>query len=319
MSVPGYWRIEKKLLNRRLSKFQSSINFNPEANFYIFADPRGGSTWLTEIIKELTNSAIIWEPLAISKVKEIKELGFAWRQFIPEDVDWAEAKAELDKIFRGRTLNDWLTTRTDISELKQASNLLVKFCRGNQLLPWMTNRFDFKYKPVFMVRHPFAVVASQMKQGGWDYSFDSFDIPNGPYNHVYLEHEEFLSQIKTKEQALVATWCMCNQVPLNHKNNNKNWITLNYEEFLLRPKDSILRVFKEWNLNSANIDDLNFSKPSKTTVKGSPISGRAQIENWMKSFSKIQIVEMERVLDYFGVEAYSSNPFPEIIYNYGNQ
>jgi len=65
----------------------------------LFSDPRGGSTWLTEILMKAINPAVIWEPLSPGINSEFKKLGFPPRQFIPEEDEWPEAKEAFQELF----------------------------------------------------------------------------------------------------------------------------------------------------------------------------------------------------------------------------
>src|SRR5690606_852588 len=161
------FRIRKLKKQWDLWYLQSKMDVKPLEHFLIFSDPRGGSTWLMQIVKQVTNKPILWEPLHVKNVPELQKIGFGWRQYIPEQANWTEAKEFFDKLFKGKILNPWIMQQTTKQELLQADQLVVKFCRGNALMPYLTSTYSFKYKPIFMVRHPFAVVASQMKHGGW--------------------------------------------------------------------------------------------------------------------------------------------------------
>lgn len=93
-----------------------------------------------------------------------RDLGFSWRQRIDEGTQWDEARAAFERTFRGRTLNLWSCT-SDLGDYLRAERLVVKLCRANGALPWLTEAFDFRYAPIYLVRHPFAVAASQVKWG----------------------------------------------------------------------------------------------------------------------------------------------------------
>lgn len=314
--IPSIYRSKQLIKNTELFFLSKKMDIKPLQNFLIFSDPRGGSTWLSELIQKITNTAIIWEPLAINKVNTFNQLNFGWRQYIPEGENWQEAKEAFEKVFKGQVLNCWTTYATNSKELIEANQLLVKFCRGNALLPWLTNQFNFKYKPIYLIRHPFAVVSSQLKQGGWDCSFQGFQIPKTPYNEIYSKHSEYLKSLRHKEEALTATWCITNQIPLQNKRNNQCWLTLNYEELLLNPKKSLERILDEWEIDY-NLEKLDFIKASKTTIKGSPIKGISQLEFWKHSLNKEQIARMNDVLNYFQINAYSIDTYPIKVYNYG--
>lgn len=319
MRIPGLNRLKRTIKQTQLNQLAPKMDMQVEEAFSLFSDPRGGSTWLTELLlAELKGVEVIWEPLNITEVEGFQKLDFSWRQYIPHDQEWTAAKSVFEKVFKGQILNNWTTYMTTPKALKTAEGLFVKFCRGNALLPWLVNQFDFKYQPIYMIRHPFAVVASQLKQGGWNYDYGGFQIPEGPFSEHTAKHKGFLESLASKEEALTATWCLTNQVPLTHPNNNQSWITLSYEEMVLEPLVCLKRIFDRWEM-SANIDfkhlEQKVNKPSSTTVKGSAISGNTQIEQWTKRLSEEQVQKMSRVLEYFDVEVYSKDPYPQIKFN----
>src|SRR5690606_7146300 len=80
-------------------------NINVHSNHLIFAEPRGGSTWLMETIQMITQEPVIWEPLHLGrKNNPFKKLNFEWRQYIPEEMEWEEAKILFSKLFSGKIL-----------------------------------------------------------------------------------------------------------------------------------------------------------------------------------------------------------------------
>ncbi len=279
--------------------------YDPANNHYIFADPRGGSTWLMEIIQSITNEPVIWEPLDLKlRRNPFKSINFGWRQHIPEQGQWEEAFELFQQLFEGKILEKNSLDYSTFKQLKNSETLLFKICRGNALLPWLCHNFEFKHQPVYLVRHPFAVVSSQLKHGAWDYDFKGFEIPETPFNANYLKHRAFLKTLKTKEEALVASWCLSNLESLNHRHNNVKWVTITYEDFVLNPEKEIQRITDRWNL-SIDITSLNLRKDSVTTRADSPGEALKRIANWKTNFDSKQLAAMGRVLDYFEVSLYS--------------
>lgn len=249
----------------------------------------------------------------VAKVKEIRELGFHWRQYIPEYENWPEAKVIIEKILSGRLLSPYLCQGTTPRQLRSASNLLIKFCRANQLLPWLTRQFNFQLPPIYLVRHPCAVVASQLQQGGWKNVSSSFTIPQGRYASFYSDHAPFLAKIDSVEKRLAAFWCLCNRVPLGHSDNNKRWITITYESLLLNSAAELERIGKRWKTVIPRNLYESPQSASSTTVSESPIlEGRVhqQLEYWKRKLSVRQIADIMDVLDYFEIELYNSDVLP---------
>jgi hypothetical protein len=292
------------------SQLSRQTSFAPENALIITGDPRGGTTWLSEIIQTLPNTPIIWEPLWLGKEKTFREIGFSYRQYIPEEEFFLEAHQAFSRLFSGKILNNFLCQFTSPKEIQNADNLLFKFVRANQLLPWLTNQFNFHHPPLYIVRHPCAVVASQIKQGGWEHVKPKFEIPKGPYKEFYLEHEDFISGIDTIEKRMTFVWALTNSVPLEHSGNNIRWVTITYEDLLLEPEHELNRIEKRWGVQFPDAVKNIIQKPSKTTVEGSPILAKKQLEFWKDSLTTRQIDDVFLVLDYFKVKLYSSSPLP---------
>jgi hypothetical protein len=247
-------------------------------------------------------------------VNLFKTLGFAKIQPIPEDARWDEAKEAFESVFRGKALNAWTCSHASRQSFVTANKIIVKFCRANALLPWLMRNFDFNYAPILLIRHPFAIAASKLEWGGWNYDFSGYAIPDCRFNEYYLKHKDFLSKIRTKEEAFVAEWCLQNLVCLRHARNNIDWITVYYECLLMNPEEEIQRIFDRWRLPMP--DDIfdRIGKSSGTTKEATFKQGaEKQLGKWKLSFSREQLKRMAAVLEYFGADQYSMDVFPKAV------
>ena len=282
-------------------------SFIPEDQILIFSDPRGGSTWLSELMNCIPKTMILWEPLNKLHVKEIQYLNFGWRQFIPENEEWPEAKCTFDKILSGKIRNEWTLLRTDVKSFEEANKMIVKLCRGNALLPWMVNQYEFNFKPLYLIRHPFAVVNSQLKQGGWNSNFAKFQVPDIPYNELYQKHQKFLSNLRSKEEVLTAIWCLTNKIPIESKSNNK-YIKIHYEDLVIKPNHILEMIFNNWGISMPDKIHTKIRKASSTSLEKNDVSNYEEfISQWKRQLSKKQILKMSVVLRYFGIELYTGN------------
>ncbi|WPP52613.1 sulfotransferase domain-containing protein [Catalinimonas niigatensis] len=303
--------LENKLIEIQLSLAMRHKEFNPENAILIFSDPRGGSTWLAQLIQHIPNTAVVWEPLHLKEGSYFKHLNFGWRQHIPKDANWSEARQAFSELFQGKHLNAYSTFLSAIKDYRNADYLIFKFCRGNALLPWLVDQFSFKYLPVYLIRHPFAVAASQIKQGGWSSDYQGFKMPDVPFNEIYLEHKSFLSSLRTKEESLVATWCISNMHALNNDNNNQEWICIYYENLLLDPEKELKRIFQLWNMHIPEGILSAVRKPSKTTISDSNVKNlSSQLSSWQVFFDQDTIDKLQRILDYFEITHYSKETMP---------
>ena len=297
--------LSKEFLLKATSPF---VSFPIENNKLIFSDPRGGSTWLAELIHESPKTALVWEPLALQKNSVFKKLDFDYRQHIPADAIWPEAKKQFDLIFSGKSLDFHTSRRNTFADYLRAKQLIIKVCRGSALLPWIVSNYDFKYQPVYMLRHPFAVAASQMQQGGWDYEFTKFEIASSPFNEIYKEHEEFLNSLTLKEEALVATWCISNKVSIDSINRDK-YTTIFYEELLLKPAKILDKIYSSWGEEVPDSIYKKINIPSATTATKLK-SRHEQLKKWQSYFTFNQILSLKKVLEYFNISAYDDHHLP---------
>ncbi len=298
------FQLELKLATVRIIK--NFKRFKAENQFIIFSDPRGGSTWMSEMLKTIPNTAMIWEPFNIKYVNQFKKINFGWRQYIPENASWPEAYQVIQNALAGKVINEWTMLKTEFLEYIKADHLIIKICRGNMILPWITLKFNFKYPPIYLIRHPFAVVSSQIKQGGWNYSFKKFNVPNIPYNEIYKDHEAFLCSLTTKEEILTAYWCITNQIPLTHAMNNLRWITIYYENLLLNPEEEIHRILKRWKVQVPS--EIYEKSKILSSTSLAPIelgNPERQIGKWKNELNRDQIIRMGKVLNYFNIKEYS--------------
>ena len=279
----------------------------PEHQLLVFSDPRGGSTWLAEILKSIPSTALLWEPLHLNFVKQLNTLNFGWRQYIPDDFEWPDAKFFFEQVLSGKVINEWTISNSTLLEYVHAKYFIVKICRGNMLLPWLTNNFNFKFKPIYLVRHPFAVVNSQLKQGGWDQVSNKFKIPETPFNDNFLIHKDYLNSLKSREEILTAIWCISNNTPMSHPNNNKKWITIYYENLLIEPDKCMSKIFNIWGIPIPEGIEETYGKKSRTALKNTNIENPYnQLSRWERELTRHQIKNMQNVLDYFEFKTYSS-------------
>ena len=153
-----------------------------------------------------------------------------------------------------------------------------------------------------------------MKHPGWDpRSFEGYKIPDSPYNEPYLEHRDFLSSLTTTEEAMVATWCLPNTIPLRHPARNKAWITVYYEHLLTEPEQELDRIFGSWGLPVPERAMEQVGMPSRTALESTFLeSAESQLTKWTRSLDRTQIERMAAVLEYFEIHEYGPEPMPRV-------
>lgn len=300
-----YWWYGGKLVRHTRS-------FDPGGNLILCSAPRGGSTWLAELLSQVPRTATLFEPLYLWRKPPFSHLNFCGYQPIPEHADWPEARATFDAIFRGRFVNDWTGHQSSVPAFLVAKRMLVKMVRAHAMLPWLIRNFRFRNRPVLLVRHPLAVVASQLRFGFMRGGFRGFRIPDCPFNEHFLKHREFLSRLRTAEEGLAAQWCLANQVPLSSPDNDRAWTTVYYEHLLLDPERDLRRIFENWELPLPRHILKRVRVPSaKTTDSRFLNKPERQLDKWRRDFTDEQIERLFIVLEHFGFPGgYGLDPMP---------
>ncbi|MGR3804876.1 hypothetical protein [Marinibacterium profundimaris] len=285
----------------------------PEQALVLSAEPRGGSTWVGELLESEGKVATVWEPLHIRRVPVARQAGFTWRQFIPADADWPEARELMARILSGQVVNDWTSSGSSLGDHLRAERLLVKFCRANACLPWLARQFDFERKPLFFLRHPFAIAASQAEMANFPFGQVVETITECPFAEARQEHVPFLQSLETVEERAVASWCLSNTATLNDPDAEKLWVTMCYENLILSPEQELERLYSTWGQPVPDRVLSQVRRPSRMTQDNAlQASPEAQVRKWRDSFSDAQIARMQAVLDHFNIRIYGSDPMPAL-------
>lgn len=300
----GILRIQLFLKVLIIKHIIGNKTFSSKNVLLIFSDPRGGGTWMAEILRSIPDTFIYWEPLHALYNKEVKKANFGWRQHIPKYAEWMEANQLFDRILSIQVVNEWTIQNTSIKEIRSAEMPIIKFCRGNDLLPWLVEQFKLKYKPIYLVRHPLAVVASQLKQGGWDNVLSGFMIPDMKYNNKYFKNNYFLNTLHSRAEVMLATWCLSN---IHDFNSDNKWLIIFYEDLLNEPEKVLKHIFNEWDMPlPLNIMDSISIRSSTNVDYFEEDNVKRQLSKWRTFFSETELIQLQKILDHFGITYYST-------------
>ena len=160
-----------KQIGKDILRLFNRARYNISDTIVICGCPRSGTTWLAEILASIPGYGVINEPLQINWFPEAECAGFSSeRTYKRADEDWPEGEWYLRSIFAGNFDRPLVGSTGGKGRLLSAlghlpnKKIIAKFVRANRLLPWMALRFPVKAF-VLIIRHPCAVVASQMKSG----------------------------------------------------------------------------------------------------------------------------------------------------------
>lgn len=276
-------------------------------NITILSDPRGGSTFLMDMLNLIPNTSIIWEPLHVERGLVPSSLNFGWMPYIPEYEVWNDARNIFTDIFSGIRINEWSTQVSSPLDYLFTKRFIVKFVRANALLPWIVNNFEFKNRPIYLLRHPVPTAISQIKEFYDKDPFVEFEVPQQAFNEFYKQNIDFLKLLKTKLEQQVAIWCIHNVRTIKNKKNDKRWLTVFYENLLMNPENEFSRIGNELGYRFTKSVLQKITVPSKTDFKKNFIPNPSmQITKWKNQLSSSELNKVHRILKYFDIEIYSA-------------
>jgi hypothetical protein len=277
-----------------IKQFYLKNKLNPTNNIVITGSPRSGTTWLAEILTKSEGGFMLFEPLSLTGVKRVNDIGFDWRQHIPEDEIWTEAAAYFEDVYKGKYLTPWMLSHSDKQTLLNTEFFILKFVRANLLLPWLIKTIHPQKMPIFIVRNPISVVSSQMNLG-WKSAPKKFDITTAKYAaEFHKPYLEILNKINSTEEYLTAKWCLENGYLLKHEQNNMLWITCVYENFKNNPEKELPKLFKRLELPFNDSILQQIEKPSRSSYK--------EENNSETTLTPIQKDKCFEIIKQFGLE-----------------
>ncbi|NIQ14129.1 MAG: hypothetical protein GTO02_06915, partial [Candidatus Dadabacteria bacterium] len=199
--------------------------------------------------------------------------------------------------------------------LRQMVNVdyyIFKFVRANMLIEWLTKNFPLK-KPVFIIRHPCAVVSSILNLS-WD---SNCKLSPEFYNH-YPFFNEIINHAKTEEEKFAVLWCQENYVALN-QSKPYSFILISYEKLISEPINELKKIFNEWEIEFPPEILSNFSIPSKTFnmnrdnhyIKNNKIDSLKLLGRWKSDLSTKQIDRILKIVNMCGMDFYTDNLEPD--------
>ena len=257
-----------------LSKKNSLVRKSQHENICIFAMGRGGSTMLMEAIQDgiKDSTTLIWEPLAAGgiKIKKLKKWNFYLQPYIPEEEKNIDLIQIFQSLFNRENLNLSLTYHNkNLFKVPFNKKFIYKFCRGNLLLPWLVNNFNIK--SILILRSPYDVINSQINHNAYSElkKNPAFIIPQGtPYVEFFSNYQHILDKCNSPEEHLAIKWALNNLI-INHKLNDRKWVTVYYEELLNNPKKEIDKINSRLQLDLDIESTLNsMKKVSRTGSSG---------------------------------------------------
>jgi len=318
---------------------------NAEQPFLVVAGSgRSGTTWVLDAVAQANGLRTIFEPLHPLPILEV--CPFAYR-YVPADSEPPGLQELMERFADGSFHSIWSDYRVRTDRLRpdlgtfcsrkkltrfyrrwkklyskyqgyhetlRYPHVITKFIRANLMLGWIRKNFDARI--VLLLRHPGAVVESQLRLGGDDW--DPYDILKryrnddalmSAYGELYVR---LLQRELSPAQALTAAWCIQNQMPLREAESN-GVMVVHYESLLEDPTQEWGRIIRGLGLLRAP-DEILLKRPSQQASRQSKRAGfdSQSHRRWMDRIAPAALEEVNRVLQELEISVYDvRDPLPK--------
>lgn len=310
------YRIIRNLNNQIIRRILLGKKFKVENSILIISDPRGGSTWLMELLSNIPSTCVNWEPLHEDFGVVPKEYKLGWKPYLSKNDEDIKYLTMFKMILEFSLSSDWTRRYLSISKIIKSKYVITKFVRANLLLPYLLKNFNFNYPPILLLRHPIDVGLSQLKAFHSDNNkVAKITIPNCINNERYVANYDFLNRLETQLEVLIAEWCLSNVSLLNNLEDDILIIVF-YNDLVKNPQLVMNHILDKFNLRDQSekiIKDMNFRRPSRMTFQEEFKS--KPDEQLMKNFNNLSEdtkISIQKIFDHFDFKLYNAfSPFPK--------
>lgn len=296
---------------------------------------RSGTTWIQDVLAEANQLRAVFEPLHPHHIPRAAD--YAHRYFSASDTApelyrllhryffeefrslWIDYRIVGRRLYPGpRDLVSWntlkevmryvLASKDNVQRFhrqRRYPERIIKFVRANMMLPWLKEQFHPRM--VFVVRHPAAVVMSQMRAPRAWYLADRMRIYQSDQRLLdVLDRQAKVLLFKPLEEieAFTLSWCIENSIALKHARENGIHVVF-YENLLEEPDREWAKILTALDLSS--MPDRNLiSRPSQQAWgdKAADSSLVRQYGLWMDRMDKSSASRIQKVLDNVGMNTY---------------
>lgn len=192
-----------------------------------------------------------------------------------------------------------------------ASNYVLK-CTDAQMILHHLYR-SFPTNTVLSLRHPCAVVSSQLAHGGWsEVKKESVPVSRDISRILdsYPEWKPIWSSCETQEETLAFIWGCQVLIPLNQP-ERQFWHVLTYEDLVREPRPEIERLFDYLDQNVPSSIWRRLDQPSVTARKGSNVTkDKDPLQTWKRRLGHEQADRILQVVHEMGVHFYDETLRP---------
>lgn len=299
-------RVSRRSFGPPLVRLTADRQYDLAESLVVAGSPRSGTTWLAEVLSTLPRSAILFEPEHMLQVPAARRAGLDWHVMKLPGEDWPEGDRYFERVLRGQVVTPWTTSHLPLGRAIAPRRWIVKFVDANLMLGWLATRFPIR-APVLVLRHPCAVVGSQLRRG--------WRLDHAPRTAAFFarfpQFQSYVASLHDPVEWSAAHWCIHAYVPLSLP---RPWpfLVTSYEQATREPEQEFGRLFEHWRLPLPADLVARTRRPSGTTDLGSGLhQEKGESAGWRKALTAEQAARVLAVVREFGLDFYSDDPLPD--------
>ncbi len=268
---------------------------DPARSILLAGSGRSGSTWVSDVINARNDLRTIFEPFHPQRVALCRH--FPRRLYLRPDSAPAEYVEPIERILAGR-IRGWPDAQ---NRCLWPRGRLIKVVRAQLFLRWIAVRHP-EVALVYLIRNPFAVVASRLAVR-WRAPLRWFlEQPELVEDHL-APHRARLEAAESRFERHMLMWCVENFVPLRQFAAAPLYV-LFYENLVSDPEASTRALYEHLGLRFAPALLREISIPSVVSRPDSAVhSGEDRLASWRKHLEPPQIAQGLDILRSFGLHA----------------
>ena len=251
MYFRGMRKLKRELRNKILTLLLRIKKFKSEDSILIFSEARGGSTWLLEMLSNIPDTCINWEPLHVQEGVVPEKYGFGYKPSIQADFSENDYIKLFDEIHTFSRSTEWTRKYLTFRSLLISKNVITKYVRANRLLPFILKKFHFKYPPILLIRHPIDTCLSQVKAFRQDYLNEQIhDLLKRQRGHSSQRDTSRLCELNKVLAEKVERWCINNVDTIKQVGSKDNITVVHYSELLKDPETELERILERYDIKN---------------------------------------------------------------------
>lgn len=306
-------RLVRAIVNPWLVRCTSSPNYTPEQSIVLLGGPRSGTTWLAELLCTIPDTALMFEPLYLPKVKAARKAGVDWHTFLLPQEQWPQGEAFCRQILTGKVLNGWTTSFMPMQRAIRPRRWVIKLVRANMMLGWMLETFPF-LRPALLIRHPCSTILS-MRQQGWPQI--TYPPRLKKFEAAFPHVETLRSTWRHPVEYAAALWCMSYMAALLTAPRDR-YALVSFERMVRKGEEEIRRLFAFLKCDLPPEALARLRRYSQMTKKDSPMyKGGDPLSKWRDALSAEEVRMILDVVKQFGMDFYTDEVEPDYARLYG--